>query len=388
MGSVDARWPVPTDVEVLSNLLLGHDRLAAALPPATGAGWRAAIEQALLPALARTPCVVSFSGGRDSSAVLALAVDTARRHGLPLPVPVSMRFPGMADTDETRWQAVMIDHLKLEDHVVLELSTELDALGDNAVSVLRDVGVRWPGNAYMHAPVFEAARGGAVITGVGGDELFGSRGSHLVLALHREERPTRRDVALAGAVLAPPAIRAIAWRRRHGGPIPWLTSRGEGIVNRALAADAVRWPQRWNGSLRHWVRSRAFAAVCNALPLIGEHYDVAVTNAFVVPTVLAELLPEGGPTGFASRADAMGRLLGDLLPPAVRDRTTKAGFSAPAWGPRARAFAGNWDGAGVDPDLVDIEALKWEWQSTQPDFRSVLLLHRAWLAGQASAASN
>ena len=50
---------------------------------------RAALDQAILSGLQRAPCVVSFSGGRDSSLVLAAAVDAARRHGLPLPVPVT-----------------------------------------------------------------------------------------------------------------------------------------------------------------------------------------------------------------------------------------------------------------------------------------------------------
>ena len=57
---------------------------------------RAALEAVVLRALLRPPCLVSFSGGRDSSLVLAIASDVARRHGLPLPVPATNRFPGRA----------------------------------------------------------------------------------------------------------------------------------------------------------------------------------------------------------------------------------------------------------------------------------------------------
>ena len=47
------------------------------------------------------PCVVSFSGGRDSSAVLAVAVTVARREGLPLPIPASNVFATGSTADES-----------------------------------------------------------------------------------------------------------------------------------------------------------------------------------------------------------------------------------------------------------------------------------------------
>src|SRR5438874_582354 len=51
-----------------------------------------ALERACLPALERPPCVVSFSGGLDSSVVLAAAGRAARRAGLAEPIPVTHRF--------------------------------------------------------------------------------------------------------------------------------------------------------------------------------------------------------------------------------------------------------------------------------------------------------
>src|SRR3974390_850222 len=41
--------------------------------------------------LATPPCVVAFSGGRDSSALLALLVDVARVEGLDQPIAVTAR---------------------------------------------------------------------------------------------------------------------------------------------------------------------------------------------------------------------------------------------------------------------------------------------------------
>ena len=54
-----------------------------------------------------------------------------------------------------------------------------------------------------------------------------------------------------------------------------------------------------------------------------------------------------------------GRSRASLRRPSSRRRlrrTTKAAFTNVAWGPEARQFAAKWDGAGVDPWLIDLEA--------------------------------
>ncbi|HZC13844.1 MAG TPA: hypothetical protein VE270_07480, partial [Thermoleophilaceae bacterium] len=68
---------------------------------------RAAFEDVVRGALQRPLCVVSFSGGRDSSAVLALAMHVARCDGLPLPIPLTMRFPRYARTNEDEWRELV-----------------------------------------------------------------------------------------------------------------------------------------------------------------------------------------------------------------------------------------------------------------------------------------
>ncbi len=82
----------PTPLEIASCSVTGSHR-----EDATGAGARGprapaltareAIERAVLPALQRQPCLVAFSGGRDSSAVLAVAALVARRPGWRSPSP-------------------------------------------------------------------------------------------------------------------------------------------------------------------------------------------------------------------------------------------------------------------------------------------------------------
>src|SRR5438128_1990791 len=51
---------------------------------------RAALDSLIRPALLTPPCVLGFSGGRDSSALLASALDLARREGLPEPIPITL----------------------------------------------------------------------------------------------------------------------------------------------------------------------------------------------------------------------------------------------------------------------------------------------------------
>ena len=107
---------VLTPLERAAGLVAGPYVNADPLPPAPDTrSPRQVLEDVIVANLARTPCVVSFSGGRDSSSVLATAVAVARREGIPLPVPVSLRFPGTPSTDETEWQELVIRHLGVTD---------------------------------------------------------------------------------------------------------------------------------------------------------------------------------------------------------------------------------------------------------------------------------
>src|SRR3954453_21831281 len=97
----------PTPLELLAGTGLGeYEDKDKEVAPAASAGVtpREALEEVVGEALARPPCLVGFSGGRDSSAILALATYVARREGLPLPVPATYVFPGIRKADESSWQ--------------------------------------------------------------------------------------------------------------------------------------------------------------------------------------------------------------------------------------------------------------------------------------------
>ena len=102
----------PSSLEIATGIAFGSAPGMAPLWPAFPSGETplTALERACLPALEYGPCLVSFSGGRDSSLVLAAATRAARRHGLPLPVPVTNRFAGVPYADESTWQELVMAH--------------------------------------------------------------------------------------------------------------------------------------------------------------------------------------------------------------------------------------------------------------------------------------
>ncbi len=107
-----------------------------------------ALERALLPAVARSPCYVAFSGGRDSSVLLALATRVARREGLDDPIPLTMRFRDVPEGEESAWQVDVVEHLKLREWKVVEQAEDIDLIGAEWRSSLRANGLQWPPAAH------------------------------------------------------------------------------------------------------------------------------------------------------------------------------------------------------------------------------------------------
>ncbi|MDQ3936605.1 MAG: asparagine synthase-related protein, partial [Actinomycetota bacterium] len=165
----------PTPLEVASMMVFGLDPETPPLPgSAPGVSPRQALEAALLPALARPPCVVAFSGGRDSSLLLAIAAHVARREGLPPPLPLTLRFPQSPTAEESGWQELVIRHLGIDDWVRREIHDELDFVGPVAQRVMLRHGLLWPANLHFVAPPAAQAAGGSLVTGVGGDRVLSS----------------------------------------------------------------------------------------------------------------------------------------------------------------------------------------------------------------------
>jgi hypothetical protein len=342
---------------------------------------REALERAILPGLLRPPCLVSFSGGRDSAAVLAVATAVARREGLPVPIPATNVFPSVVDADESSWQELVVRELGLSDWLRMEHADELDLIGPYAQRVLTTHGVLWPANVHFHLPLLEAVAGGSMLTGLGGDELYvAARRQHASAVLAGAVRPRPRDVLSVGLALAPRVVRKSVIARRAGTPVPWLRPEARKRVTGLLAAEGAAEPRRLGERLAWWQRVRYLQVAARSLDVLARDTQTLLIHPLLSPQFWSAVETAAMPIGFATRSEGVRRLFGDLLPPALIERTTKANFDAIFWTKRARAFAGAWDGSGVSSSWVDTRELARHWAGSKPSLPSSSLLQAAWLA--------
>ena len=372
----------PSKFELATGLLLGDDPDSIPLPaPAKGPSLAEALATTILPALQRPPCCVSFSGGLDSSVILATAVDLAVRQGLPLPIPVTLRFPGVASAMESTWQEQVISHLRLADWVKMDFTSELDALGPIARPALRRFGVLTPPNWYAHQPMIQAAAGGSLLTGIGGDEIFCTPGELRWLVHRRPWSRLPRELARTALHILPKELQLAVWAGRSGSGYEWLQPETREQVRRSLVADQVLGPLAWNRALDRWCRTRQFRSHHVVLATLGLDYDVIVTHPFLDERWLAVAGRTFGWAGPIDRQSAVGEHFGRLLPEALITRTDKAIFDAPIFSDYTRDFVKSWDGGGLDPTMIDLPVLRALWSTAGPDVRTQLLLQTAWAGG-------
>lgn len=364
-------------LELALGVVLGTDRPGrdVAAPDAP----LAALEAAVLPALRRAPCLVSFSGGRDSSAVLAVAVHVARREGLPDPIPATIRAPGAPAADESHWQELVVAHLGVHDWLRLPFTDELDVVGPIAQRVLRRHGLLWPFNAHFHVPLLEAARGGALLTGIGGDELFASATSSRAAAvLAGRVRPVARDLRRI-ALYAGPRFARRRWHARGPRPVhPWLTESGDRAARLALAAREASEPRRLAERMRQVRAARYIRVGTDSVAVLARDSDTALAHPLLDRALWASVRRSAPRGGFLGRTDAMRAIFGALLPAELLRRGDKAGFDEVFFHEHSRAFAASWEGQGQA--FVDARALRDHWLGGAPRAQSSTLLQAAWLA--------
>lgn len=369
-------------VEVATGVVFGAAADTPALPePHAGDTPLAALERACLPALRRAPCLVSFSGGLDSSLVLAAATRAARREGLPLPIPATNRFPLADSTDEGEWQGLVVSSLGLTEWVRLELTDELDAIGPVAVRGLRRHGLLWPFNAHFHAPLLDEATGGSLLTGIGGDELFGvPRFARAYDVVSGRIRPRPRDLMRVALWASPLPLRRALIARRMPVKLPWLRPAAHAHFARLWAADQAAEPARLAPRVRRLQAGRPFRVGLASLDRLAQDAGASIAHPLADPGFGLAVAAAAPGRGFEWRGAAIRELFSDLLPVELLSRTTKACFDSAFWGPNSRAFALSWDGEGVDPSVVDVERMRTIWAQPLPDPHTYLLLQAAWLA--------
>ena len=319
----------------------------------------AALEDAIRPALQRGRCLVSFSGGHDSSLVLGIATRLARADGLPLPVPITWRFPDAPRSHESEIQDEVVAALGLPDWVRLTAGDELDLVGPVAQRTLRRHGVLFPFNTFLHAPLLERAAGGTLLTGVGGDQLF--------MRSHRPRRPW---------LLAPPlpGTEGYSWlRRRAARAVHWRVAR----ERRRMPRDAMRRP-------RQRMQGRALALTRRSFELVAGDHGALAEHPLLDPRLLSAIEGTGvSPNAAGGRPALLAYLFGDVLPEPVLRARRKAAFDEVFWTRHAREHIRSWDGSGVDASVVDRAGLRRWWQRDRQPIFTALLAQQTWLSAHA-----
>lgn len=331
-----------------------------------------ALAKAVRPALVRGRCLVSFSGGMDSSFVLAVAAAVARADGLSAPVPVILRFTDAPRAEETGRQIAVLDALRRDGSVgeplVVTIGDELDLCGPVARRMLDLVGPQVPANIYTHLPLLESAAGGTLLTGFGGDQLIGGHG----------RRFRARSRALAAL---PPAVEAAL---RPPADLPWLRPAAR---RRCLELLTARRRWRLLPPRQRLVREAGgrFTQVAVAgLDGLAVHCGARVEHSLFDPTFLVRLADLLDVLPPIRRTPLYQLLAGDRLPAVITEQHPKAVLSE-VFQRSATADAI----AHFDPDqlpgdvreLLDVDGLLSVWRERGPVWSNALLLHVA-LAGR------
>jgi asparagine synthetase B (glutamine-hydrolysing) len=376
-----------TPLETVTSILFGRAPDTPPLERRAELSPMGALEQALLEALHQRPCLIAYSGGRDSSALLAVAVRLARAHGLEPPVPVTLRFPDAGLTMEDEWQELVVERLGCADWIRLEHHDDLDLIGPTAMRAMAWDGLPYPYNLHLLLPMLEAAAGGALVTGVGGDQTLLAAGRELDV-LARRVRPVPRDGLRIAFAVAPAALRRPVLRRRLRLTLPWLSDAGNEALTEAAREQEVRRTLRWDFRLREMWRSRVFRLMLDRIDTLGRLADSKVVHPFLDPRFVSALAAAGGRSGFADRTAAMRALFADELPDRVTARGTKASFDEVLFNRHSRRYVGELDEARLSEllrglaaeELVDPAALLAHWRTAAPIANSFLLLQACRLA--------
>lgn len=372
-----------TPAEIARGYLVGHEGTLPPARPEAPRAPRAALEAAVRRSLERPPCGVAFSGGRDSSAVLAVSTYVARRDGLAEPLPITRVFPDAAATDETDWQEMVIRHLGLTEWQRVRIHDELDLVGPLARPLLVEHGVLWPPTIHGDVPLMEPVRGGSVMDGEGGDEVLGVEGHRvapLTRLLHGRQRLRWPNVRSALGVVAPRSMRAERIRRRTDAmPLTWLRPATREALIEDHARTQASMPLAYRSSVRMVPQRRTQSLLARNRRVLALAYDVEFRSPLLDADFVHALARAGGFFGHVDRAAALTVLVADLLPRGLPERTSKATFGEAFMGRPTREFVASWSGEGLDPEIVDAEELRRLWSSGQRIALTSGLLQQAWL---------
>jgi len=334
----------------------------------------------------RGPCYVPFSGGRESSMWLATAIRYARRTGHDDPIPLTLRYPGLASAKELEVQERVVAHFGLANWECIEPDGDLDLVGSVAGATLAQTGPLWPPNAYLMAPLIEAARGGVFVFMSGLIDFFAWwRWAPLMEVLAGHRRPNKRDLALLGKALMPTSMRVReASRRGNPPPMPWLRPGAEREALALMRRRQASAPVRFDRAMVAQVTHRCFNGIAGTFSALGKALGTEIDQPLRQPGVMESIAGFGGRRGFRRPRDLLQRVCGALLPAELLRPRTPLDLTHVLFGEASREFAATWSGGGLDESIVDVVALRRSWLSERPDARTACLLQYAWLTVQVS----
>jgi hypothetical protein len=303
----------------------------------------------------------------------------AREEGLPLPVPITYRFPAAPEVDESHWQEMVVRHIGVDDWIRLDLADELDYLGPVAQRALKSDGPIWPANGHMLVPALDHAGGGTLVTGMDGDGLFNWRWAPAVNMIMRRSPMSREGFKNCLYYVTPTMLARVVDGRRTLHRLSWMHPSSRREVLDRWSDQRAREPRRWDKRIHFYHRMRYASVIRWRGDLLAEQRKARVLHLFMDPAFLSSLANADGPTGFRDRTTSLKKLFSDLVPAALLERQDKPVFHV-YWGRYSRRFADEWRGEGVDPDIVDLDLVWKEWHSEYPSFMTALLLQSAWLS--------
>jgi asparagine synthase (glutamine-hydrolysing) len=366
-----------TPLEIACAAMLGTDDREPLPAVSSGTSLDDTLDEILEPALATGRCLVSFSGGRESAWLLAVATSAARRRGHADPVPATLRYRG-ASTADVRHQERIVAYLGLTDWEMVEIDDELEILGPYARRALSTAGLLFPATAYAMLPLLDRARGGWLLAGGAVTDFFTywhwARASE-VLAARR--LPRRRDVRALATLALPRRQREARVRARLGPPNPWLRPDAATEVERVATNVASQIPLRFDSAVARQRTHRCHTGMRLSFDALAASVGSRLAMPFRDDRFIAALGAAGGRRGFGNRAAALRRLAGHLLPAELLSRSDGVSRSQAFFGNASRTFAAQWSGDGLDDEVVDAGILRDLWSSGAFPWASTMLFQSA-----------